>query len=47
MLEKFKYSIQLRIILALILVFFLVLVRVLQDELFYDPFIHFFKRLSF
>lgn len=43
MLEKIKYSIQLRIILAIILVFFLVLVRVFQDELFYDPFIHFFK----
>ena len=43
MLEKIKFSIQLRIILAIILVFFLVLVRVFQDELFYDPFIHFFK----
>lgn len=43
MLEKIKYSIQLRIILAIVLVFFLVLVRVFQDELFYDPFIHFFK----
>ena len=44
MLEKIKYSIQLRVILAIILVFFLVLVRVFQDELFYDPFIQFFKK---
>lgn len=43
MLEKIKYSIQLRTILAIILLFFLVLVRVFQDELFYDPFITFFK----
>lgn len=43
MLEKIKYLIQLRFILAIILTLFLVMVRVFQGELFYDPFIAFFK----
>lgn len=43
MLEKIKYLIQLRFILAIILTLFLVMVRVFQAELFYDPFIAFFK----
>ena len=43
MLEKIKFSIQLRSILAIILTLFLVMVRVFQGELFYDPFIAFFK----
>ena len=43
MLEKIKYLIQLRFILVIILTLFLVMVRVLQGELFYDPFIAFFK----
>ena len=43
MLEKIKYLIQLRFILVIILTLFLVMVRVFQGELFYDPFIAFFK----